>query len=54
MKHGHAEKICRKHVKQSPRYIRWLKRQTSKLWRRAASRFLDDAPVKRPTRGWSD
>jgi (2Fe-2S) ferredoxin len=31
----------------------WYKRKTSRVWRRLAKQLLDDAPVKRPTRGWA-
>ena len=41
------------------RYNQWcdhhfVKRCTSRHWRRLAKRLLDDAPTKRPIHGYSD
>jgi hypothetical protein len=49
-----AEQICRKHADRSRFLYRWLKRQTSKKWRRAGKLRPEDAPVRRPVRGWCD
>ncbi len=49
-----VEKICRRHGTMARGFYRWLKRKTSKVWRRAAKLDPENAPVRRPTRGWCD
>lgn len=52
-----AEQICRKHVKvrqHAGNYCTWLKTRTNRLMRRAAKADPENAPVRRPIRGWSD
>ena len=36
-----------------PKYKKFLKRLTSKVWRRMARQDPEGAPKKRPTKGWS-
>lgn len=49
-----VERLCRKHADQGASFNRWLKRRTSKLWRKLAKEDPEMAPTRRPTRGWSD
>ena len=51
-----VEQICGRHTKglQRPGIGKWYKRQTNKLMRRLAKKDPENAPVKRPIRGWSD
>ena len=32
--------------------LRWLKRQSSRLFRRLGKRLVEDAPKKLPNKGW--
>jgi hypothetical protein len=50
-----AESIGSKRwVRFTPGFYRWLKRRTSKVWRKAAKLDPENAPVRRPTKGWCD
>jgi hypothetical protein len=46
-----AEQICSHDPSRA--YRHHLKRKAARLWRRAAKRDPENAPVKRPVRGWS-
>ena len=47
-------KLSKRFANIGRKYAAFIKRRTAKFWRRLAKEQLEDAPVKRPVRGWSD
>jgi len=51
---GRPEQICRKHCNLSRSFLRFIKRYTAKVRRRAGKQLLEDAPPPNRYSGWTD